>query len=151
MCCHKHLTHEVQSGPRAERQIGTACTLALQQQLLPSSCRDHPLSARHFNSAYQDISSGAAQSYSATTSPLCETRHIFLKLHATDRAAPAKPQSKRQENTFVLVPVELPVSLCAQWSFDFLLNSQRNCLLLKSSAVWHAYTLIIFPKYLHCW
>lgn len=49
----------------------------------------------------------------------------------------------------MLDPVELPVSLCAQWSSDFLLNSQRIYLLLESSPVWHSYTLLIYPKYLH--
>lgn len=39
--------------------------------------------------------------------------------------------------------------MSAQWSSDFLLNSQRICLLSESSPVWHAYTLLIFPKYLH--
>lgn len=111
-CCHKHSTHEVWSGPRVERCTGTACTLGLQHQLLHSNCTDHPPCARHSNSAYQDIQNGAAQSYSATTSPSGETIHISLNLYTTDKAAPAKLQSKRQENTSVLVPVELPVSLC---------------------------------------
>lgn len=43
------------------------------------------------------------------------------------------------------------LSLLSFQSVYVLSGVLRICLLLESSGVWHAYTLIIFPKYLHSW